>query len=176
MTLCEEIKWRTLWKHPMSYSSVVLTRCFFRTSLKSMEKPNEMPNGKRFFNLLTYDLDVQTWPRYPAIWPPCKISSLYVCPFSHKSETGRHSIHLHKSLPGKHTVERSCEFQFLPYHYDDFSFKMLFWPGDLDLWPMISTLKLDLDIIPLRSVCLFVCKSETDWRWQNYYTRHWCGL
>ncbi len=31
--------------------------------------------------LLIYDLDLQTWSRYPSTWPTCKNSDLYVCMF-----------------------------------------------------------------------------------------------
>ncbi len=34
-------------------------------------------------------------------------------------------------------------------YYDEISQKNGFWPGDLDLWPMTLTFKLDLDILPL---------------------------
>ncbi len=40
---------------------------------------------------LTYDIDLQTWPRYPSYWPPRQKSSLYVCPFSQDSETEPHT-------------------------------------------------------------------------------------
>ncbi len=34
---------------------------------------------------LTYDLDLQTWPRYPSTWPTYRNYSLYVCPFGRES-------------------------------------------------------------------------------------------
>ncbi len=44
--------------------------------------------------------------------------------------------------------------------------KNYFWSGDLDLWPMTLTFKLDLDNHPLDlhtkiQVCPFICESET---------------
>ncbi len=44
---------------------------------------------------LTYKLDLQTWPRYLFIWPPCQKSSLSVCPFTRYSgmrRTHRHTL------------------------------------------------------------------------------------
>ena len=65
----------------------------------------------------------------------------------------------------------------------------IFWPGDLDLWPMTLTYELDLDILPLDlhtkdQVWMFVRSTvrvftdrqtdrQTHRRCQNYYTRHW---
>ncbi len=64
----------------------------------------------------------------------------------------------------------------------------VFWPCDLDLWPMTLTYKLDLDILPLdlhakfqvrmsvRLAVRVVTDTQTDThthrRCQNYYTRH----
>ena len=64
----------------------------------------------------------------------------------------------------------------------------VFWPRDLDLWPMTLTYKLDLDILPLdlhaeiqvrmsvRLVVRVVTHTQTDRhihrQCQNYYTRH----
>ena len=31
---------------------------------------------------LTYDPDLQTWPKYSSTWPICRKSGPYVCPFS----------------------------------------------------------------------------------------------
>ncbi len=48
------------------------------------------------------------------------------------------------------------------------SFKSIFWPGDLDLWPMTLTYNLALDIHPLdvhaKNQCLHVCSlcQESD--------------
>ncbi len=63
----------------------------------------------------------------------------------------------------------------------------VFWPGDLDLWPMTLTFKLDLDILSLDlhtkiQVRMSVCSARraithTHTRCQNYYTHlcvfHW---
>ncbi len=61
----------------------------------------------------------------------------------------------------------------------------LFWPCDLDLWPMTLTYKLDLDILPLDlrakiQVSMSIrlagtvrqTHTHTDGRCQNYYTDH----
>ena len=49
--------------------------------------------GERFWTwwpwLLTYELDLITWPRYLHSWPPCQDSGLYVCLLGQDSETHR---------------------------------------------------------------------------------------
>ena len=64
---------------------------------------------------------------------------------------------------------------------------IIFWPRDLDLWPMTLTYKLDLDNLPLDlhakiQVCMYVCSvgrvrwtdrhTHTHRRCQNYYIHH----
>ena len=43
---------------------------------------------------LTYDLDLETWPRYPSTWPTYRNPSLYVCPFGR--ESGNTQTHTQK--------------------------------------------------------------------------------
>ncbi len=40
---------------------------------------------KTLFDLVTFDLDIWTCPRYPSTWPTHQNSGLYVCPFKQKS-------------------------------------------------------------------------------------------
>ena len=48
------------------------------------------------------DLHLWFWPRYPSTWPPCKNSSLYVCPFGWDSETDTHT-HTHRRCQNYYT-------------------------------------------------------------------------
>ena len=73
-----------LWKHPMSLYSLQL---YYRVGFW-WDIPLKYPL-KHFLTSwpwpLTYDLDLQTWPRYPSTWPTYRNSSLYVCPFGRES-------------------------------------------------------------------------------------------
>ena len=52
---------------------------------------------------LTYDLDLQTWLRYPSTWPTYRNSSLYVCPFSRESGNTQTHTHTHKRCQNYYT-------------------------------------------------------------------------
>ena len=85
--VCKPMNKKThmLWKHPTSSSWISsLAGPPWQCSQKSME----CPNGRFLTSWpwpLTYDLDLQTWPRYSSTWSPCQNSSLYVCPFGRES-------------------------------------------------------------------------------------------
>ena len=135
---------------------------------------------------LTYDL--RTWRRYPSIWPTYRISSLYVCLFSresgntvtHTQACTRHVTDVgcnntwekKKRIRFENTPCRFCTVVFSgfflgisineginklqkPFYWN------VFWPRDLDLWPMPLTYIVDLDIRSLylhakNQDCLFV--------------------
>ncbi len=44
-------------------------------------------------DLVTFDLDLQTWPRYPSTWPTYWNSSPYVCPFGCESGNRQTDTH-----------------------------------------------------------------------------------
>ncbi len=72
-------------------ASFICLICFLSDFLASFELLWWNLIGKRFLTWwpwpLTYDLDLQTWPRYHSTWPTYQNSRLHVCPFTAESET-----------------------------------------------------------------------------------------
>ncbi len=72
---------------------VIFLSFLFVTKVTRLSEGNGMSQGTFLTSwpwLLTYDLDLRTWPRYPSTWPPCQNSSPYVRLFSQESETDTH--------------------------------------------------------------------------------------
>ena len=90
-------KTHTLWKHPTLYSYSHIPEFLLWQVHRQVTRLSEVIGKSQWTFLtlwpwpLTYDLDLQTWPRYPSTWPPCQNSSAYVCPFGRESETDRHT-------------------------------------------------------------------------------------
>ncbi len=106
-------KTHTLWNTPRRIYTVVFLSRFLGISIDeviidSKSHSPDMANPKKTFLTwwpwpLTYDPDLQTWPRYFSTRPACQNSGPYVCPFGRErgnTHTDRHTMSklLHPSL------------------------------------------------------------------------------
>ena len=106
------MKLHTLWKHPVPYLYSRFLSCFLVISIDEVVNELHEPfhwkaNEKVFWPcdndiILTYDLDLQAWPRYSSTWFTCRNSGPYVCLLG--QENGDTRSHTHKDTHNVKTI------------------------------------------------------------------------